>query len=58
MKNIICYKGRPITELSREELIEALTISMQQSERLREEKKHERDFIFLLKGFNPATPYQ
>lgn len=36
MKGVTTYYGRPITELSREELLEALEISVEETMRVRE----------------------
>lgn len=43
---ITTYKGRRIDELTREELLEALTIAAQEINKLWLEKERERNFVF------------
>ena len=46
MKMTATWEGRPIEDLSREELIEALNWCASEIQRLMKEKEHERGFIF------------
>jgi hypothetical protein len=44
-RETILYKGKPIQELTREELIEALTNAVNQIEQLRNSYQHEREML-------------
>lgn len=46
MKKIATWKGNPVEELSKEELIEALNWAANEIQRLMKEKEHERKFFF------------
>jgi len=44
-EQVIYYKGRPITELSRDELIEALQLSMEYLQEQKKQAAQEREMI-------------
>lgn len=46
METVATWKGKPVEELSRDELIEALNWCANEIQRLMKEKEHERNFIF------------
>jgi hypothetical protein len=46
MKEIVFWCGKPITKLSRKELIDALAFSAKEIERLYADMKRQRDFMF------------
>ena len=46
MKMITYYKGNPITEMTKDELIDALTFAAQEIERLMNKNEHDREYMF------------
>lgn len=46
IKTIVYYMGKPVTELTRDELIESLTFAAQEIECLRQKNEHDRNFMF------------
>ena len=46
MKMITYYKGKPITEMTKDELIDALTFAAQEIERLMNKNEHDREYMF------------
>ena len=52
------WKGKPVDELSRDELIEALNWCANEIQRLMKEKEHERNFIFdtFVRGLTKPAP--
>lgn len=46
IKTITYYKGKSITELSREELIDALSWASKEIEHLYKKNEHDREYMF------------
>lgn len=46
IKTVTYYMGKPITELSRDELIEALSWAAKEIENLWKKNEHERHYMF------------
>jgi len=54
MKEIVTFKGKSIEQMSRDELIEALTWCANELEALQIRNSKERDFLFSI--INPSHP--
>lgn len=46
MKQTITFKGKKLTEMSRDELIETIEFLFNDLKRVEREKEHEREFLF------------